>query len=310
MPAAATPDARTVQDRYAVYSGKTPPPRVSHTQASGAGKAMSQPLDLVMPEVIARYLRTSFVGRTMLYTSTTGSTNDDAKALAADYPEGTVFVAESQSGGKGRIGRRWSSPPGGVSMSVLLRPKIPPSGAPALSLVAGYAVAMAIRDRLDLDARMKWPNDVLVGVRKVCGVLCEMRAEAGRVAEVIAGIGINANTGPDELPPEVRDSAASLKVLAGRTVNRNRLIADVLGHLEIAYRDFLSRGLEGLVPKIMAVCAFLGEPVSVRNLTAADHGEVLGVFQGIDVEGRALLKLPGGETRTLAAGDLSLRVHP
>jgi len=277
---------------------------------AGRGYRLTGPLDLMMPCVIAGHLETSYIGRVMLHASATGSTNDDAKTLGAVYPDGAVFLAEVQSGGKGRIGRRWASLPGGIFMSVLLRPQIPPSRAPALSLVAGYAVATAIRESLDLDARVKWPNDVLVDGRKVCGILCEMRAEPDRVTEVVAGIGINANFEQDDLPSEVRDSATSLKTLARRPVDRNRLIADVLNRFEPCYQAFLSSGLEGLVPRIVDVCAFLGELVALKNLTAADQTETVGIYQGVDCDGRAVLRLPGGESRAFSAGDLSLRACP
>ncbi len=195
-------------------------------------------------------------------------------------------------------------------MSILLRPAIPPSKAPVLSLVAGYSVATALRDELDLDARVKWPNDVLVGGRKVCGVLCEMRAEPDRVAEIVVGIGVNANLDPDAFPPEVRGTATSLKALLGHAVDRNRLIAGILNRLEESYREFLSSGLGTLTQRIVDACAFIGEPVVLRRLTAADQGETSGTFQGIDEEGRAILRLPGGKTAVFSAGDLSLRQAP
>lgn len=263
-----------------------------------------------MPDVIAGLLRTSYTGHTLLYTQSTGSTNDDAKELSASYPEGTVFIAEIQSSGKGRIGRDWSSPPGGVFMSVLLRPAILPSRVPALSLVAGYSVAKAIRDGLGLDAQVKWPNDVLVDGRKICGILCEMRAELDRVADVVVGIGVNANLAVDALPPCVRETGTSLRELLGRTVDRNSLIADILNHLESAYGEFLVSGLTTLGPRITELCAFLGRPVVMRNLTARDQGETHGTLQGIDSQGRVLLSTPGGNVKSFSAGDLSLRPAP
>lgn len=191
-------------------------------------------------------------------------------------------------------------------MTVVLRPEIPPSRAPAISLVAGYSVATAIREMLDIDARVKWPNDVLIGGLKVSGILSEMSAEPDRVAEVVVGIGVNANTDMDSTPPDVRRSATSLRAL-GRPVDRNHLIASVLNHLEASYLELIASGLETLAPKITQACALLGQPVVLRNLTAADKDETCGVFQGIDQEGCALLRLPDGQTRAFAAGDLSLR---
>ena len=257
-----------------------------------------------MARAIRAGLETSFLGRTILYAPSTVSTNEDAKSLGSDYPEGTVFLAGTQSGGKGRIGRQWSSPPGGVFMSAVLRPAISPERIPALSLVAGYCVAAEVRDAVGLDALLKWPNDVLVDNRKVCGILCEMRSGSSRLAEVVVGIGVNANVDACDLP----DTAASLKSLAGRDVDVRGLIAGILNRFEVSYLGFLEHGLSHLEPGIQELCAFLDEIVVVRNMTAADQLETQGIFRGIDREGRALVEIPGGETRAFSAGDLSLRV--
>lgn len=287
---------------YRDGSGQEPGPAIANR-----GYRLSQPLDLIMPHVIAGYLKTSFMGRTIMHAPATESTNEDAKDLARGYRGGTVFIAETQSGGKGRIGRHWSSPPGGIWMSVLLRPQILPAKVPGLVLVAGYAVVTAIRETLNLNARLKWPNDILVEGRKVCGILCEMRAELDCVTDVVAGIGINANLRQEDLPPEVRDTAASLKVLLGRVVDRNKLIAEVLNRLETHYSTFMVSGLRQLSQGIGAVSAFTGETVTLSNLTASDQAETTGTFMGIDAEGQAVLQVPGGESRAFSAGDLSLR---
>jgi biotin-(acetyl-CoA carboxylase) ligase len=129
---------------------------------------------LPVAEAIASEIRTRFLGRNIVYSPETGSTNEDAKALGLHHPEGTVFLAAAQTGGKGRLGRTWSSPPGGIYMSLVLRPTTAPESIPLVSIVAGYSVAMAIREVTGLPAMLKWPNDVLVEGRKVCGILCEM----------------------------------------------------------------------------------------------------------------------------------------
>ncbi|MGE5579130.1 MAG: biotin--[acetyl-CoA-carboxylase] ligase [Bacillota bacterium] len=126
------------------------------------------------PKAIGAQLRTRFLGRNIVYTPETGSTNEDAKALGGRHPEGTVFLSAVQIGGKGRLGRAWSSPPGGIYMSLTLRPDPVPPSIPVVSIVAGYAVTRAIREVTGLAAALKWPNDVLVQGKKVCGILCEM----------------------------------------------------------------------------------------------------------------------------------------
>lgn len=275
------------------------------------GYRLTKPLDLIMPDIIAERLKTSMMGRTVLLANRTASTNDDAKELVkSGYRSGTVFIAETQSGGKGRIGRQWSSPAGGIWMSVLLNPNVPSAMIPGLSLVVGYAVTTAIRDSLALDARLKWPNDVLVDGRKACGILCEMQqGEEEGTFDVVAGIGINANPRRDDFPGETRESAAILRELTGRVVDRNTLVAEVLNRLEAHYSTFLVSGLNNLAPAVAKVSAFLGETVTIGNPTAADRDEATGIFRGIDGDGRAILETPGGESRAFSAGDLSLRAQ-
>ena len=276
----------------------------------GSGYRLDHSLDLIVPEQVLKNLTTEAIGRTLFYVHKTGSTNNDAKEMAWQSPDGSIFVAELQELGKGRIGRTWSSPHGGVYMSILLKPDMPPSRAPTLALVAGYAVATVLRSSFALDARVKWPNDVLVGGKKVSGVLCEMRAEADRVVDVVVGIGINANIDPEELPAGTRETATSLKHLLGETVDRNPLIAHVLNSFETAYREYLRRGMESLAGNITEIAAYLGHEVTIRNLTATDSAETTGTFLGIDTQGRAILGLPGGEQVAIMAGDLSLRLAP
>lgn len=263
-----------------------------------------------------RRLHTEFLGRSIVYTQSTSSTNDDAKAAGLARPDGTVFMSEVQTGGKGRIGRRWSSPFGGIYMSIVLKPFLSPSLAapdlpapnlPALSIVAGYCVATAIRDTTGLDARIKWPNDVLVEGRKVSGILCEAVLPPDAPPLVIVGIGVNANVDVENLPEEVRGAASSLRALLGRRIDRATLVSAILDRLEPAYQEFLSRGLSPLVRRIEDVAAFIGDAVIMRNVTSSSSDSTQGIFRGIDERGRALLEVPGGEVVAVSAGDLTLR---
>lgn len=271
------------------------------------GYRLTRALDAMMPDILWSHLETENFGRVILLTQTTGSTNDDLKSIAGSYPEGTVLIAETQTGGKGRIGRRWSSPKGGISASILLKPTVVPAMAPLISLVAGYSVALALRQTLSLDAKLKWPNDVLVNGRKVCGILCEMRSELDRIIDTIAGIGVNVNLKEEDLPPEVRETATSLEATLGKPVDRSILMADILNAFERSYREFLARGLSRLGQSMALILAFIGEEVTLRNLTSGDSTEMRGIFKGIDPQGRALLETPDGENITVSAGDLSLR---
>lgn len=152
-------------------------PREGNLQPEGGLPTQGRPspeCTLPVPGAIAAKLQTRFFGRAIVYTPETGSTNEDAKASGGHYPEGTLFLASVQTGGMGRLGRSWSSPPGGIYMSLVLRPDPVPASIPVVSIVAGYAVTSAIREVTGLPAMLKWPNDVLVQGKKVCGILCEM----------------------------------------------------------------------------------------------------------------------------------------
>ena len=263
----------------------------------------------INPDAIASALRTKFMGRTISYSQTTISTNDDAKAGGAGRPDGTLFVTEAQTGGKGRIGRRWSSPPGGIFMSIALRPGVVPPLLPALSIVAGYCVASAIRDDLGLDASLKWPNDVLVGGRKVCGILCESVLTTREAPLVVVGIGVNANLDIAGLPLAVQETASSLAAFLGHPVDRDMLVAAILNRFEPAYVDFLDNGLQNLIPQIQRLAAFVGQTVTIGKVTTADISSTKGIFRGIDGQGRAIVETPGGERIAFSAGDLSLRAN-
>ncbi len=150
-----------------------------------------------------------------------GSTNAEALALAAGgAPEGTLVIAEAQRAGRGRLGRRWESPAGrNLYLSVILRPPTPPSETPPVTLLASVAVAETLKEDYGLEVRIKWPNDVLAEGRKISGILVEMSAEADRVHHLVLGIGVNLNILSEDLPPELREIAASVRVLAGEKID-------------------------------------------------------------------------------------------
>lgn len=267
-----------------------------------------------------------------MITETTTSTNDDAKLLADEglLGHGAVLLAKTQSGGKGRLNRRWASPKGGVFMSVILKPEVPPAQVPGLSLAVGYSVACALREDFGLDAKIRWPNDVLVDRCKVCGILCEMKAEEDQVNYVVAGIGVNANLRTDDFPPEIRDTATSMTIHLGHHVDQDLVAASILNHLEPVYEEYVRRGLTDLAGRMTSVAAYLGDRVVVHNRTRGhetregleagnldvtrvvapriiptEPGEE-GIFVGIDHGGRLLLER-GGAIRAFDVGDVSLR---
>ena len=262
--------------------------------------------DILSPSRIYKHLRTRALGRHIRYTFTTASTNDDAKCLAAGSPDGTLVICETQTKGKGRLGRQWESPRGGIFMSLILKPQIQPTLLPPLSLVVGYATATAL-SRFGLQAVAKWPNDVLAKGRKLSGILCEIGAAQGKLEYVVVGIGINANISTAQMPSAVRHRSTSILDQTGRRVDRNLVIAEVLSRFEPVYLKFLESGIGALIPEIQGSMVYVGSSVVISNRAMGSDETYSGVLQGLDEHGRLLLRTCSGEIQAFAAGDLSLR---
>jgi BirA family biotin operon repressor/biotin-[acetyl-CoA-carboxylase] ligase len=249
---------------------------------------------------LAPHLRGSW--RRIEWRAVLDSTQNLARDLARrGAPEGTVVVAESQTAGRGRLGRQWHSPPGcNLYCSIVLRPPLAPAAVPALALVVGLAVADAVQEVTGGRATLKWPNDVLLAGRKVAGILTELDAEVERVHHVIVGIGVNVNT--DDFPPELAAKATSLRLAAGRPVARALFTAGLLAALEARYRRFLADGFAAMRSEWEACAALTGKEVRVT----APEGEVAGRVLGVDDDGALRLAGPHGELRVVA-GEVSTR---
>ena len=290
-----------------------------YTQYPGVEKTMDLVFNLlakekgrynICPRLIYSNLTTRFIGKIIMYAPETSSTNDDAKYFAENsllHPEGTVLIAEHQSKGKGRLGRKWVSLPGSVMLSVILRPKIPPMQVPALSLVTGYSIAKTIQDISGIDAKIKWPNDVLANDKKLCGILCEIGAEMDSISYVVIGMGINVNVGEADIPLDIKPSTSSIFVETGVPVNRNLFLARLFNEYEKSYMRFLQLGFSAFIPQIQGRLAYMGSQVTVSNATVKNQNAIIGTLIGIDEEGKLRIKQPGQPELSLAAGDVSLR---
>ncbi|HLB25568.1 MAG TPA: biotin--[acetyl-CoA-carboxylase] ligase, partial [Nitrospirota bacterium] len=199
-------------------------------------KLVSVP-DLLTEREVRPGLKTKTLGRKIYSLGTVDSTNTYAARLAAEgEPEGAVVVSEYQTAGRGRLGRKWVSPPGvNICMSVILRPAIPPSEAPLVTLVAACALTKAVRGLYGLDAAIKWPNDLLLSGRKAAGILTEMSAEPERVRHIILGVGVDVNMPRDAFPGEIRDISTSIMLELGGQTSRAALIRRFLEELEHYY---------------------------------------------------------------------------
>lgn len=258
--------------------------------------------DILRQSDIKPGLKTTIIGKKMQFLSEVVSTNTLAMELAADgTPEGTVVIAETQTGGKGRLGRKWISPKGNLYLSVVLRPNVPIHKAPLITLTGAVAVASAIRTTCGLDAGIKWPNDILISGKKVSGLLTEMSAEQDRIRHIVLGIGVDVNMEIGELPPEVRSLTTTLAAEAEVKINRNALLQQVLRDLERWYQKFLNNDAD-----VLEEWKKLNVTVGNR-ITVSGAGEALGgLAQEVDRDGRLIVRLDDGTIRTVAAGDVTI----
>lgn len=263
-------------------------------------KLMGSP-DLLIPEEIWAKASLSFLADSICYCSLTESTNTDAKKIAKDSPNGTIVIAEEQKKGRGRMGRKWSSPKGcGLWFSIILKPDIPPYEAPKLTLLTSVCVQEAIRNTAKISADIKWPNDILINGKKVCGILTEISAEMDAINYIIIGIGINVNN--DDFPTEIKNSATSLKLEKGEVIDRVTLLVNILESFECFYKKALNN-FDDILEIWRKNCCNLGKPVKIIGKNESFEGIAINV----DEDGSLLVKRENGNIEKVLSGDISLR---
>ncbi|MBD3426079.1 MAG: biotin--[acetyl-CoA-carboxylase] ligase [Candidatus Omnitrophica bacterium] len=250
---------------------------------------------------IASVLKTRKFGKKNIYHyESIDSTNNKAYELAeSGEPEGTVVIAENQTQGKGRMGRRWVSPKGtGIYMSLIVRPDAEMDEIPAMTLITAYCIIKAVKDASGLEARMKWPNDVIVNGKKLCGILTEIKAQPDQVNFLVLGIGVNVNTPSSKLPPE----GTSIKNECGCEIDRPDLARGILTQFEKGYTRFTNEGF-GAIRKECMDCSFtLGKKVKVLE----HHRSIEGEAVDIDEKGALIIRTASGEKRRVFSGDVDV----
>ena len=272
-------------------------------------RLVESPEDILSMSEISSRLTTEWAGRKLYYFDVTGSTNNDAKRLAEEgEPHGTVVVADVQNAGKGRRGRAWQTLSGtALSFTLLLRPEFVPDKASMITLVMALSVAQAVEEAAGVAATIKWPNDIVVNKKKICGMLTEMTMtpEMDEIQYVVVGAGINVNNGrPEEFEEEIRQTATSLRIETGRQIGRAELLERVLVRFEDNYKIFLetldlSRLRESYQRHLQGVGA------EVRVLDPA--GEYTGISHGINDQGELIVVKENGEKVQVYAGEVSVR---
>jgi BirA family transcriptional regulator, biotin operon repressor / biotin---[acetyl-CoA-carboxylase] ligase len=266
-------------------------------------KLVSVPDNLSPVEIAAELKSRRFGCRIYSYKSV-GSTNVVAQDLAkSGYPEGTLVIADTQTKGKGRLGRKWHSPPGkGLYFSLILRPDIPPDRIAGLSLVAGLAVVRAVKEVTGIGAQTKWPNDVLYKKKKIAGILVELAAELDRINYMVLGCGINVNTQKKHFPLGMQMKSTSLRIINRKDVPRVQLLRSMLKHFEDLYDNFCRHGFGYLSGEIIHNSGVVGKQVTLIIGKQKISGKVV----SIDDDGRLVLKNKTG-LMSYPAGEVSLR---
>ena len=235
---------------------------------------------------------------TVNYLTSTSSTQDVAKSLAEHgAPEGTIVIAEEMSAGRGRLGRKWHATSGGLWMTIVLRPNVPPVKMQLISLLAGVAVAKALANLYGLKPKLKWPNDVLINDRKVCGILAEASIEADAINYILLGVGINVN---NEIPEDLKNVAISVKEALGKTVPRALILRAFLVELDKLYAEFNRGNTRRIIEDWKKYASTIGKKVRAIYRDRAIEGLAVDVKN----DGSLVLKLEDGSIAVINAGDI------
>lgn len=260
--------------------------------------------DILTYEEIEEYLNTNFIGRYIHYYDSIDSTNKKSKDIAYEEKEGTVVVSEEQVAGKGRLGRTWISPKyKGIWMSIILKPKLDPMKVSRITLIGAAAVHKALNN-MNIKSQIKWPNDILIDGKKICGILTEMSCELNMINYVTIGIGINVNLDENHIPEDLRHKATSIKISQDKDINRKELFANILNEFEKLYISFKD---EGDISRTIDICrknsALIGKEVRIIK-----GGEVrIGKALDINEDGHLVVEFGDGIVENIFSGEVSVR---
>lgn len=269
---------------------------------SHRGYRIVERIDKVLFVNLTPWLTTTELGRTMTHLDEVDSTNTYGRKMTRDdAPHGTLIVAEHQTGGRGRSGRQWHSAPGeALQFSLLIRPPLSPARAALITQIAAAAGAVAL-EKLGVDCLIKWPNDLLIDGRKICGILTEMSCELDRIDWIIMGVGINVNQ--QSFPDDLKQKTTSLHIITNKPQNRAKLLASFLNAFEPLYQDYLAHP-DG--PQCLEICrsksALTGKVIAYEQAGRLIEATVL----DIDTEGRLLVRHHDGSKEALLSGEVHL----
>ncbi|WP_026895573.1 biotin--[acetyl-CoA-carboxylase] ligase [Clostridiisalibacter paucivorans] len=262
--------------------------------------------DILTEGEIKDMLNTKFIGKHIVHFDTVKSTNVKSKELAEEGAlEGTVILSEEQIGGRGRLGRDWISPKGkGIWMSVILKPNIDPIHASKITQIAAAAVYDGIKN-IGLDPGIKWPNDIVLNEKKVCGILTEMSGELNKINYIVVGIGINVNLNENDIPNEIKDKATSILIEKGSKEDRKKLVSNILNKFEILYDEFIE---SGKLTETIDICRE-GSVLLGKEIRILSQGKEKDRAMAVDIDdnGQLIVEYRDKRREKLFSGEISIR---
>ena len=272
---------------------------------SNKGYKLVNSPDLILKSDINKYLTTRYIGQNIEYFKSLSSTNDKAKLLGnnIDIKDGTTIIAEEQSGGKGRLGRHWSSPKGGLWTSIILRPNIEPTNAHKITQIASAALIKTLKS-YGIDVKIKWPNDIYLNNKKICGILTEMKCDMDRINYIIVGVGINVNINSNDIPEELKDTATSLKIETTISYDRNKLLALFLNNFEYLYIDFIEKNIYSEVAEISKTHSLI---INKQAFLVTSRGKEKINCIGLDDNGELIVLDENGNKKNILSGEITFK---
>ena len=257
-------------------------------------------MDWLTEENIKKHLNTKTIGRNIIYFETVNSTNAYAKDAGSSLEDGTVITCDEQTTGRGRLGRKWESQKG-MCMSILLKPHIDLRHVPKITQVCAAAVSLSL-DELEIDTKIKWPNDIYLNGRKICGILTEMKTEMNNLSFIVIGIGMNVIN--DNFPEKIKNTASSIFQETGKKVEKSIVAAKILNNFEILYNEFTKGNFKASLDICREKSYVLGREISLienssmKKATAVDLGS----------EGELVVRYEDGRTENVISGEISVRL--
>ncbi|MDD2834678.1 MAG: biotin--[acetyl-CoA-carboxylase] ligase [Methanothrix sp.] len=271
------------------------------SSSTGKGYRLTKKIDLLDADRISRSLKTRWLGKDMRIYDKVSSTNAAALALVSSYPNGTVILAETQTDGRGRLSRPWASPPGGIWMSLVLKPIMPLNHVCQINMAVSVALCRALFSLYGLNAGIKWPNDLLIRDLKICGILMEVGAQVDRLDHAVVGLGLNANNDLSQFPAEWRST--SLAVELGHDIDRCDLICRILEEIEVAYENM---GSNEILKEWRSRSLTLNRQVRITSAA----GDLVGQAVDLAEDGALILQIGEQQKRVLAGDCIHLRATP